>query len=258
MSARINPNAVIIVVNSVKPKAIFFDLDETLIENKIPVPKLFARMYFDFETSLGIENQAAFFESLRANAANLWATMFERDEAPESQFVACFATSIAAINAVPATEQHTLAQAMFDRFLELSANNVVFHHDALQTLQDLQSQGYITGIITNGMERVQLGKINKLDLYHKVDHVIVSAQARAHKPHKPVFDLALTRANVAPHQAWQIGDHALNDVAGAIRAGMSGVFYDPSQQRRERAFDDIPERPTHIISSLNEVLSLTQ
>lgn len=245
-------------MTAVKPKAIFFDLDETLIENKIPVPELFARMYFDFQGDLGAENKSVFFAALRANAAELWATMFEREETPESQFVNCFVNSIAATDAIQSASQRALAQAMFDRFLELSAANVVFHHDALETLNTLRSMGFITGIITNGMERVQLGKIEQLELANHVDHVVVSAQARAHKPHPPVFELALTRAGVTANDAWQVGDHALNDVAGAIRSGMSGVFYDPSTERREHAFIEIPESPTHIISDLSEVIGLVE
>ena len=105
------------------------------------------------------------------------------------------------------------------------------------------------------MERVQLGKIHKLEADKAVDHVIVSAQARAHKPHQPVFRMALSAAGVRASQACQIGDHPTNDVAGAIRAGMSGIFYNPKQRCINEAFADLEERPTHVIRSLGDVLS---
>jgi HAD superfamily hydrolase (TIGR01509 family) len=145
---------------------------------------------------------------------------------------------------------------MFDHYESLSSNNVVFHDGAVEVLAQLNSRGIITGLITNGMEQIQLGKIHALDIHNKVDHVTVSAQARAHKPHAPVFKLALQRANVSAEQAIQIGDHATNDVAGAIRAGLGGVFYNPGDLLLEESFVDLSERPTHHIQHLNQVLDL--
>jgi len=209
------------------PSAIFFDLDETLVENRIPIRDLFARMYFDFEQDLGAENQMLFFNVLRQRAANLWSSMFETDVPPEHQFVNCFRHCIAATGLIGKQRSNSLAQQMFDHFQQLSAHNVVFHDGAEQVLQALSNRGIITGIITNGIEQIQLGKIHHLNLHEKVDHVTVSAQARAHKPLPAVFSLALKRANVSAMQAWHVGDHVCNDVAGAIRSGMSGIFYSP-------------------------------
>lgn len=239
-----------------KPKAIFFDLDETLIENVIPVQKLFAEMYYQFAEQLGAENKDTFFAELRTRATTLWATMFESDISPEHQFRQCFAESVRATNAVSDPEADILAGGMVEHFRSMSVNNVRLHDGAERVLAQLSNAGFITGIITNGMEQAQLGKIDHLDLQSQVDHVIVSAQARAHKPDARVFGLALKRAGVAPEHAWQIGDHACNDVAGAIRAGMVGVFFDPKGNRVDTAFDELEERPDHVIQHLSEVLAL--
>jgi len=236
-------------------KAVFFDLDETLIENKIPVRELFARMYIDFEEQLGEQNKDLFFATLREQAANLWGSMFNTEVAPEQQFVDCFATCVEATGAANGRAALSIGQNMFDHYESLSSNNVVFHDGAVELIAELNSRGLITGLITNGMEQIQLGKVHALDIHNKVDHVTVSAQARAHKPHAPVFELALKRAGVSAEHAIQIGDHATNDVAGAIRAGLGGVFYNPNNLLVEESFADLPERPTHHIKHLGEVLS---
>jgi putative hydrolase of the HAD superfamily len=235
---------------------VFFDLDETLIENRIPVKDLFGRMYFDFESHLGAENKEVFFKALRSNAANLWSTMFESDSTPEQQFIDCFAYCIQATNALDEAKSKEIGQAMFDHYLQLSANNVRFNDGALNTLEALNSHGITTGVITNGMEQVQMGKINSLDIQNKVDYVNVSAQARAHKPHAPVFELALSRAAVSADNAIQVGDHPANDVAGAIRAGLGGVYYNPGRLSVDEMFAELAEQPTHHISDLRQVLEL--
>lgn len=239
-----------------QPKVIFFDLDETLVRNTIPVPQLFAEMYHQFSEQLGAENKDSFFAALRNNASQLWETMFDRSSSPESQFADCFASSILATGALNEQKSQQLAEAMLQRYAQLSANNVMLHDGALEVLAELSERGFSTGIITNGMELMQLGKINQLNLHEKVDHVIVSAQARAHKPHRQVFDHALNKAGVAAAHAWQVGDHATNDVAGAIRAGMSGIFYDPSKTRHLEAFNELEEKPTHIAHHLLDVVDL--
>ncbi len=241
---------------STRLKAVFFDLDETLIENKIPVRDLFARMYFDFEEQLGAENKDLFFSALRENAANLWNTMFTTEIAPEQQFVDCFAHCVEATGIASSVAAQSIGQNMFDHYESLSSNNVVFHDGAVELMGELTNRGIITGLITNGMEQIQLGKVHALDIHNKVDHVTVSAQARAHKPHAPVFNLALQRAGVAAEHAIQVGDHATNDVAGAIRAGLGGVYYNPRQLLLDESFAELPERPTHHIHHLSEVLNL--
>ena len=243
---------------SKRPKAIFFDLDETLVENKIPVQQLFARMYFDFEDQLGADNKDVFFKNMRSQISTLWGTMFDISDSPEKQLVSIFAKSIQSIDALSIDASHKLAQDMFEHYGHLSSHNVVLHDGALETLAQLSELGFTTGLITNGIEAIQLGKVYQLGLHHKVDHVTVSAQARAHKPYAPVFELALTRAEVAAQHAWQIGDHATNDVAGAIRAGMGGVFYNPRELLVEDVFAEIDEAPTHVIRHLLEIVDLAQ
>lgn len=240
------------------PKAIFFDFDETLAENVIPIQDLFAEMYFQFSDQIGVENQEPFFAALRSNAGLLWNRMFDTQETPESQFTNCFKSSIDVLQRFNQQQSSRLAGEMFNRFLELSSVNVKLHDGAEETIEVLNNSGFITGIITNGIESLQLGKIHGLDLHNKVHHVVVSAQARAHKPHARVFELALERANVAANQAWQIGDHPTNDVAGAIRAGMSGIFYDPGKDRLASAFNELAEAPTHTIHNLTEILDLLE
>jgi len=239
-----------------KPKAIFFDFDETLAANRIPIRNLFAQMYHQYTEQLGEENQDDFFTALRENAGRLWNSMFETQKSPESQLINCFTDSILSLNIMKEHSASQLAETMFNKFIELSVNNVRLQHDTLETLAELNANGFVTGIITNGIEQVQLSKIHSLDLHNKVDHLIVSAHARAHKPHAKVFNLALDKAGVNADQAWQVGDHPTNDVAGAIRAGLSGVYYNPNNLLLEDMFTELKESPTHVVKELNEVVSL--
>lgn len=235
---------------------VFFDLDETLIENRLSIKELFTQLYGDFHQPLGVDNKEVFFDTLRANISGLWEAMFTSQSTPEQQLTQSFTNSVMATNAFDEAQAKQLGKTMFEHFLSLSSNNVTFNDGAVETLLELNKRGIATGIITNGIEQLQMGKINTLDIQNKVDYVNVSAQARAHKPLSPVFELALRRAGVAAKNAIQVGDHAHNDVAGAIRAGMGGVYYNPRGLDINEEFTGLAEQATHHITNLREVLSL--
>ncbi len=241
-------------MNSIK--TVFFDLDETLVENRMSISDVFAHMYIDFLEELGNDKQTQFFNALREQAGQLWANMFNEVETPERQLIGCFARSIDATGNVPKDRQLNLAQEMFEHFIYMSSNNVKFNYKALEVLRELRERGIRIGIITNGIEQVQSGKTDILGLENYVDNITISAQARAHKPLKAVFDLALNRLDAQPQTSLMVGDHPLNDVAGGIRAGMSGVYFNPKGHELEVAFADIIERPCHTIKTLPDVLNL--
>jgi len=243
------------------PKVIFFDLDETLAENVIPIQQLFAQMYFQFKDELISDKiitdpQDTFFTTLRSHAGVVWNTMFDGNGSPEQKLIYCFSQSILSVKPMPESAADQLGKHMFERFVSLSANNVRLQNDALPTLAALNAAGFATGIITNGIEQLQMAKIQQLNLPNAVDHIIVSAHAGAHKPDRKVFQHALDKAGVEARHAWQVGDHATNDVAGAIRAGMGGVFYDPTGKRAATAFAEIAEVPHHTIQKLLGVVEL--
>lgn len=243
------------------PKVIFFDLDETLAENVIPIQLLFAQMYFQFKDELISDEaitdpQDTFFATLRSHAGVVWNTMFDGRGSPEQKLIYCFSQSILSVKPMPENAADRLGKHMFERFVNLSANNVRLQDDALATLAALKNAGFTTGIITNGIEQLQMAKIKQLNLPNAVDCIIVSAHAGAHKPDIKVFQHALNKARVEANHAWQVGDHATNDVAGAIRAGMGGVFYDPTGKKHKTAFAELNEIPTHRISSLYEIVAL--
>ena len=162
-----------------RPQAIFFDLDETLIENIVPIQEVFAGMYAAFADELGRGQQKEFFAALRRGAGLLWNSMFEHDHSPERQLTNCFAQ---AIDAVKPGAGKMLADQMLQQFIAATQTNVRFHPGAETTLHELRQAGFVTGLITNGIERLQMAKIECLNIADMVDHVTVSAQARAHKP----------------------------------------------------------------------------
>lgn len=241
-----------------KPDTIFFDLDETLIENKVSMNEIYAETYYHFRSEIGKKNKRKFFYILRDNAKRLWRNMFDFQTSPETLMVACFRNSVAELNQHSLEVCNNLANRMYRHFLKLTADQIELHHDSLETLAKLSELGFTTGILTNGVEEVQHGKLQKLDLYSKVDHVIISAQARSHKPNLGAFNYALQRAGTTFDQAWMVGDHPKNDIMGALNAGITAVFYNPNQHSVKKAFELYGEKPNYTIERLSQTIELLQ
>lgn len=93
-----------------------------------------------------------------------------------------------------------------------------------ETLGRLSLQ-YKLGIITNGREAVQRGKIAHFGFDSYVRWVVVSEAVGLSKPDPRIFHHALALAEVPPHEAASVGDRLDMDVSGAKVVGMSAVWF---------------------------------
>lgn len=102
------------------------------------------------------------------------------------------------------------AFAVFD----VARNQVELYPDVLPTLRTL-SERFSVIAVTNG--NADLEKIGIRELF---DGVVTAVEAGAAKPARPIFDIAVGRAGVAPDETLHVGDHPEFDVAGAAAAGL--------------------------------------
>lgn len=105
------------------------------------------------------------------------------------------------------------------------ANTLLFP-DSIDTLTELRRRGYRLGIITNGSRLMQNRKLDVSGLRPLLDVAMVSGDEGVHKPDPELFLRAAARLCAAPENCVYVGDHPVNDVQGALTAGMRAVFLD--------------------------------
>ncbi len=119
--------------------------------------------------------------------------------------------------------------------------------DALPTLRTLRARGLKVGIISNWDSRlVTLAK--RIGLDKEVEFLLVSAVEGLVKPDRRLFERALDRAQVKPHEAVHVGDSLHEDYHGAQGAGLAALLLD-------RHHPGPPGIKT--IRSLTEIISFT-
>lgn len=94
-----------------------------------------------------------------------------------------------------------------------------------RVLAELREQGLRLGVISNWDGRLP-GLLDKLGLARHFDTVTYSAAAGVEKPDRRIFLQALRSLGVAPEAALHIGDGRLEDVEGAIAAGLRALQLD--------------------------------
>ena len=99
------------------------------------------------------------------------------------------------------------------------------YEDVANLLTDLKSCGMPTAIVTDLTTQIQLRKILHFKLEDYFDFITTSEEVGADKPNPDMFLLTAQKLNVEPSSVWMIGDHLTNDILGAQRALSCTTFH---------------------------------
>jgi putative hydrolase of the HAD superfamily len=117
-----------------------------------------------------------------------------------------------------------LATDLEAHFWDCYCRHCVRPDDAVNTLEALRAAGKTLAVVTNGPVEWQSRKLRTLGLAGYFDHVLISEAEGISKPDARIFERALARCGVAPHEAMFVGDHPEIDISGARAAGMRAAW----------------------------------
>ncbi|HXO20723.1 MAG TPA: HAD-IA family hydrolase [Thermoanaerobaculia bacterium] len=129
---------------------------------------------------------------------------------------------------------------LFHRFGQPESWEV--YPEVRETLGALKGQGLGLGVISNWDDRLP-ALLAGLDLVPFFDAVVYSSDVGAEKPGLRIFRQALARLGVAAESALHVGDSRLEDVEGAIAAGMRGLLLDRGGRSRRGGIRDLARLP---------------
>ena len=225
------------------PQGILFDLDNTLAHRDLSIASYARRFARDFGDRLS-----------EVNADAIAALIVERDNGGYGLASSPFPTVRDDVAHALATrlcwqadpEGHELVRHWFAHF---PAHSVEMP-GATAALERMAAAGLRVGIVSNGAEASRRELARCLGFDDRIATLVSSERAGASKPDPRIFALAAAELGVATRQCWFVGDHPVNDVAGAHAAGMRAIWL--------RGFHDWPEgaaaMPT--IASLAELDAL--
>ena len=236
------------------PKAIFFDLDETLITNTSNFDDLIKQVYATHIGHADATELHRFQQALMESALTVWQRIFEKGNSGDQLLAESFQT------ALTNSGQTGPAADMASHFFEIAAAATQVNESAYEVLAAIKQRGIATGIITNGFTRLQSAKIKRHGLNDFFDTIVISEQAGTHKPDRKIFEYALSMIGATAANTWHLGDHQINDIKGAKDAGLTAFLYHPeidsSLATDSRATDLESISCNHRIADLRELLAL--
>ncbi|MGN1195274.1 MAG: HAD family hydrolase [Acutalibacteraceae bacterium] len=120
-------------------------------------------------------------------------------------------------------ENHPPLQELYDSFNYDFGKHVVMLDGAVDVLKQIKERGYILGAVTNGVSSLQNIKLDTAGIRSLFDVVVVSGDIGIYKPDRRIFDEAARRAGVENSKVLFVGDHPINDIKGALGAGMKAI-----------------------------------
>ena len=198
------------------PRAILFDLDDTLFDHQRASTLALGAMHAAHAPDLPFEpfaNKHA--EVLEIFHARFLAGEFTLDQARVARMQSLFAAFERDIDAATAIEA---AQ----RYRESHQANRHLVPGTIELLDRVREHCRL-GVVTNNSTIEQIEKLRALNIASYFDTVVISEDVGITKPDPKIFSIALTRIGARPQDAVFVGDNWTNDVVGAINAGMSAV-----------------------------------
>ncbi len=104
-------------------------------------------------------------------------------------------------------------------------------------------------IVTNGISKVQHGRMEGSEVRHFISGMVISEEVGAAKPDPRMLELAMEKAGVTDRRrALMLGDSLSSDIAAAANAGVDACWFNPRGAKNAKG---LPVR--YEIRSLDEV-----
>lgn len=226
-------------------RAIFFDLDNTLVDDDAAFRRSLIRVCVDLaagHAGLDAGRLATTYEEL-GNA--YWTSRrLNQTESLQSLRLSLWQQTLAACG----RPEPDIVVAACDAYSRYRDGDVSAYPDAAPLLDALAGKLRLA-VITNGWRDVQQDKLRLSGLERYFELVVASGDVGVAKPEAAIFRHALEKLGVAPAEAWHIGDSLEADVAGAKGVGVGAAWLN----RRGLVRGDEDAEPDIEVRSLAEL-----
>jgi putative hydrolase of the HAD superfamily len=230
------------------PKAILFDLDETILSSG-DRGSILIQVAEEFAESLAPLTPSEVGEAIETAFIEFWA-----DEARHKHWrFRLFEARVLVISEVFQALRLTpeFARRFAERFNEYrEPGQAKLFPGALETLDELRRRGVLLALVTNGDAFTQREKVDRFDLLRRFDHIQIEGEAGFGKPEECAYLHAMATLGVVAGETWMVGDNLEWEVAAPQRLGIYAIWHDPLGKGLPVTSPVIPDRIVRSISEL--------
>ncbi|MCU5341936.1 HAD-IA family hydrolase [Bacillus cereus] len=209
-------------------RAVFFDLDGTLLDRRQSLEQFIHNQYNRFASHL-----------MNIERSEYCSRFLELDNNGYTWKDKVYATLLSEYNITTLTQEQLLQD-----YITNFQHHCIPFHNMHELLQRLTQQNIKIGIITNGFTDFQTNNLLALNIHTYTNTILVSEAEGIKKPHPEIFERALQKLDVKAAECLYVGDHPENDVLGSEQAGILGVWKRDSfwgEFEHSRVVDDLLE-----------------
>jgi HAD superfamily hydrolase (TIGR01549 family) len=226
-------------------RGILFDLDFTLVDNDVGWRRLWPAVADRFaERYPGFDPEE--FESRSYEFADAHYELLLRGEIDYDTYRRDYVRH----GLEPWGELDDGLYAAYSEARTRSIDLIELFADAVETIRRLRAHGIKIGILTNGPSDLQRRKLRLIGIESEVDAIAISEEIGVSKPDPEAYARAVALLHLQPSEVAMAGDHVVNDVAGALAAGLAAAVW-----VERRTGEELPEG-AHLAQELAEVPKL--
>jgi putative hydrolase of the HAD superfamily len=229
------------------PRAILFDLDDTLIHAYARPQAAWLAVAEELGDAIAPLTPAAASAAVTAQAREFWADP-ERHRLWRQRLGEARREIVA--GALPGLSAATAAR-LADRFTAWREERMHLFEGAHETLDALKARGVRLALVTNGAAESQRPKVERFDLARRFDHIQIEGEHGFGKPEAAAYRHAMAALGVEARHTWMVGDHLEWEIAAPQRLGIFAIWHDALGEGLPA---DATVTPDRIIRSLGELL----
>ncbi|MEM0027306.1 MAG: HAD family hydrolase [Ignisphaera sp.] len=138
-------------------------------------------------------------------------------------------------------ETNKVLEAISDAFASADPKDIIFG-DVIDTLELLHRLGFKLGVIGNTVfwsSIYTIDLLKRLGIYNIFEALVFSDETRINKPDRRIFFIFAKKIGEEPKRIAHVGDSVIEDVGGALSAGMKAIHIDRRRGRNKLVLKDL-------------------
>lgn len=205
------------------PKAIFFDLDDTLIFYEQSYETAWKSIISARAERLGKTAPQEIYQTIRACSSWYWNDL-ERHRTGRLDLRKARRDVVRLAFERLGRDNYALADDIADAYSDERETGFYLIPGALEVLTALRERGIKLALITNGAGEVQRAKIDRYNLAPYFDNILIEGEFGTGKPDERVFRYTMEKLDVKPAGAWMVGDDLRFDIAPCRALGIYSLL----------------------------------
>ncbi|UAC47659.1 HAD family hydrolase [Bacillus aquiflavi] len=139
-----------------------------------------------------------------------------------------------------------------DRFKEARRSSPFLYEETIDVLNTLTAKDFRLLLLTNGAPSLQLEKLTMTpELVPFFEHIVISGNVGFGKPNPVIFEHALRLMELSVDKVVMVGDNLSTDILGATKIGMDSILIDHADGKVAKK-----AQPTYQVDRLQDILSI--